>query len=171
MQVIPFTVVIFLLNKLIFWLFSDYRFSSYFRATSFNGFLVVSLIEGNIEYFVFLGMRNLTNLYAEQFVHKLFSLFVVFFLFIIIMFVFAGYFLLYYFYGKLFKYFLDNLFRISGSSWMMTLVFCVRPFLKGCIHSLMYENNEGQLILLGLLDLISFFLMAITQINSLNYKS
>ena len=86
-------------------------------------------------------MRNLTNLFAVSFIDKVFSIFVILFMFIVVFFTVAAYFLLYYFYEKLFKYFLDNLYRISGSVWMMALIYGLRPFLKGCIHSLMYENN------------------------------
>ena len=54
---------------------------------------------------------------------------------------------------------------------MMCVVYCLRPFLKGCIHSLMYEHNDAQLILLGLVDLFTFGVIVNQQINNNNYKS
>lgn len=115
LETVPFTICIFLLNKLIFSLTFNYSISQYFRAASLNGFLVVSLIEGNIKELVFYSMRNLQYLVAHNFAHKLYSLFLIMLLFVVVLFTFAGYFLLRYFYKKLFKYFLDNTYRIKGS--------------------------------------------------------
>ena len=170
-QVIPFTLLLFLLNKLLFRLLSHYPCSIYFRAASFNGFVIVSLLQGNIEYFVFLGMRNLTNMFAINFMDKLYSLFVIIFFFFVVIFTFAGYLLLKYFYKKLFKYFLDNLFRVSSAPWTMTLIYCIRPFLKGTIHGLMYETNELQLLLLGLVNLLTSLMMCLQQIKNQSFKS
>ena len=63
------------------------------------------------------------------------------------------------------------MFRIPGASWMMILIYCLRPFLKGTIHALMYENNELQLLFLGIIDLITFIIMVLQQINNTNFKS
>ena len=43
-QVVPVTLCIFGLIKLLFWLLYDYSISRVLRAVSFNGFLAVSLI-------------------------------------------------------------------------------------------------------------------------------
>lgn len=43
-QVIPVTLCIFGLFKLLFWLFYNYPISKYIRSLSFNGFLAISLI-------------------------------------------------------------------------------------------------------------------------------
>ena len=120
---------------------------------------------------MFLGMTNLTGYFSTNFIDKMFSVFVISFLLFIAIYAFSAYFLFHYFYRKLFKYFLDNLFRISGSSWMMMLIYCARPFLKGSIHGLLYENNELQLLLLGLVDLIIFMIICLQQILGQNFKS
>lgn len=171
LQAIPVALLIFLINKLLFHILFNYPSSIYFRSNSLYGYLFISIIEGNIEYLTFLAMRNFTHLFAERPVDKLYNLLIIVLFFFIVIFTFAGYLLLEYFYKRLFKYFLDNLFRMKRSSWMMMTVYCLRPFLKGCIHSLMYENNEIQLLLLGAVDLLTFVIMIVQQIKSQNYKS
>lgn len=158
-QIVPITLIGFLCIKGLFRVLYSYKISVYLRAISFYGFLGVSLIEGNIEYFVFLGMRNLNYLFAEEFIDKYYSIFVILFLFPIILYIPSSYFLLQYFYRKLLKYFLDNLFRIAGAPWIMMLSYCIRPFLRGCTHSLLYEHNTAQLSILALIDFMLFLMI------------
>lgn len=161
----------FLLIRILFRMLFNYSISSYLRPLSFAGCVFVSLLEGNIEYFVFLGARNLQYLFAEKFSDKLFSVFVISFLFIFVFYSFGSYFLLYYFYEKLFKYFLTNLFRIDGASWIMLCIYCTRPFISGCIHALLYHNHTLQLFLLGSLDLSVFFAINAVEMKTGIHKS
>jgi hypothetical protein len=61
---------------------------------------------------------------------------------------FAAYGIYYVSYGKLGRYFLNNLYRFPSSYVIMTFLYGVRPFLKGFTHALFYENNFLQLWLL-----------------------
>lgn len=56
-----------------------------------------------------------------------------------------SYFLYYCEYGKLARYFLANLFRFPSSYGLMIITYGIRPFLKGAIHGLLYENWEAQI--------------------------
>ena len=68
--------------------------------------------------------------------------------FLVIMATFASYGFYYYEYIKLAKYFLSNMFRFRTSYVLMTLMYGVRPFLKGAIHALLFEQWVVQLWLL-----------------------
>ena len=52
----------------------------------------------------------------------------------------ASYFLYYQEYGKLARYFLVNMFRFPSSYALMVILYGLRPFLKGTVHALMYNN-------------------------------
>lgn len=110
-------------------------------------------------------------MFAEIFTDKLYSVFVLIFLFPIILYAFSAYFLLRCEYKKLYKYFLDNMYRISGASWLMMILYCVRPFLRGCVHSLLYESNGTQLFLLAMIDFFTFLAISKWQIIKNIYKS
>ena len=159
-QVVIYTILLYFAIKILFKFIFNYKISSYLRPMSFNACIVVSLIEGNIEQFSFWGSRNFKYMFHNNFTEKIFSVFVAIFVYFVVFYTFAGYFLMRYQYGRLFRYFLNNMYRISGASWISSLIFCVRPFVAGCIHSLLYNDNSLQLFLLGLLDFIVFFIMA-----------
>ena len=76
-----------------------------------------------------------------RFTHKLYLAAFILGFFFVFLFAFAGFFLIHYCYGRLAKYFLDNVYRIKGAFSLMTLVYGVRPFLKGIIHALLSRHN------------------------------
>ena len=55
--------------------------------------------------------------------------------FLVLIVTFASYGFYYYEYIQLAKYFLTNMFRFRTSYILMTLMYGVRPFLKGAIHA------------------------------------
>ena len=117
---VPYIIILFIVvNKLFYCLF-NYEISQHIRIFSFWGFLLQMGLESNIEFFTFLGFRNFHTMMSFNFTHKVYLSLMIFFMFFVIIFAFGGYFLLYYFYGKLAKYFLDNLYRIEGAFFMMT---------------------------------------------------
>ena len=134
-MVVPFTFLMFvILNKIFFCLFNN-ELSKYLRIFSFWGFLFFMGMESNIEFFTFLGFRNFHTMFSLNISHKIYLSAVIFFMFFVILFAFAGFYMMHYFYGRLAKYFLDNLYRIKGAFTLMTYIYGVRPFLKGIIHS------------------------------------
>lgn len=160
---IPFTILtFFLLNRLFYCLFS-HPFSAYLRTFSFWGFLAQMLLEGNLEYFAFLAANNSKYMFVWSFPQKLHLVaFVVGFYFVFLGAV-GSFFLFAYFYKKLVKYFLTNLFRIPGSLMLMTYLYGLRPFIKGALHAYLSPYNEAQLISLALVELFTCILLVLSQ--------
>ena len=69
------------------------------------------------------------------------------------------------------RYFLVNMFRFPSSYCLMMLCFGVRPFLKGVIHALLYENWELQIYLLMSVEVIILVLTLYFQFNYDSHKS
>lgn len=90
-------------------------------------------------------------------------LFVLFFFFVV-----AGsigsFFLLYYSYQKLVKYFLVNTYRIKGALFIMTYIYGIRPFIKGLIHAYLYNYNSIQLASLASIEFFTFLLLIYTEL-------
>ena len=142
---VPYCLIVFFLLNRLFYCFFNYSVSQYVRIFSFWGFLYQMLIESNIEYFTFLAFRNFQTMFSFRFADKLYLVgFVLFFYFVA-----AGsigsYFLYKYFYSKLSKYFMTNVYRVKGAILIMTFIYGIRPFIKGIIHSNLYNYNTIQL--------------------------
>lgn len=146
---IPFSVIsTFLLNRLFYILF-DYSISICLRPYSFWAILIELLIQNNIQYFTFLGFRALAIPFSFQFASKWLLIFSVTFFFITTLLAFSSYAFYYGWYGKLARYFLVNMYRFPSSYALMIILYGVRPFLKGVIHSLFFNNVSLQLSLLA----------------------
>jgi hypothetical protein len=72
---------------------------------------------------------------------------------------FSSYAIYYSSYKKLARYFLANMYRFPTSYALMIILYGVRPFLKGSVHALFYENYVLQL---GLLIGIEVLMIIIT---------
>lgn len=68
-------------------------------------------------------------------------------------------------YKKLSKYFLDNLKNEDFSAFVMTILFGMRPFMRGALHSLVIEDTFLQLKLLSLTDFTVFLILAWTELQ------
>ena len=98
------------------------------------------LVMGNVQFFCFLGFRSLDTSFSFDLTCKcLVSL-----SFLMLFFVTLGSIMVYPYYyseyGKLARYFLNNMFRFQSSYILMALTYGVRPFLKGLIHAILYEH-------------------------------
>ena len=74
-------------------------------------------------------------------------------------------------YGKLAKYFLANMFRFKTSYILMTIAYGVRPFLKGSIHALMYNNWVAQVWMLMGTEISILLIILIFEFNFDNHRS
>ena len=73
------------------------------------------------------------------------------FMFVVILCTLCSYLAYYYQYGKLARYFLSNMYRFKSSYVLMTVVYGVKPFLKGAVHALFFEMWDLQIwFLLGI---------------------
>ena len=113
---------------------------------------------------MYLGFRNVHNFVLTVFLDKIYTVFSVILLFIFITYALCSYFLFSEFYGRFFRYFLCNLYRIKGSAFIMMSIYCLRPALQGLTHSILYNYWEYQLFILGLIDLLLFLTLSYYQI-------
>ena len=143
----------------------NYKISSYIRNYSFKGYLVLLLFDSNCEYFSFILARNSNLFFWETWTDKLFGIGVILFGFVFLLWGIFGFLCLYLLYGKLSKYFLENMFRFKSSIVFMTLCYAIRPMLKGFIHAFLYENGNTQLILLMTVELAFLLLMVFGQMK------
>lgn len=163
-------VFVFLLNRLFYLLF-NYQISILFRPYSFWGILFDLLIQNNIEFFTFLGFRALTIPFSFNFVSKWLLVLALIMFFLTVFCTFISYALLYFWYGKLTRYFLVNMYRFPSSYVLMIILYGVRPFLKGAVHALLHQNFLLQLQLLAGVELVMIITSLLFQFFFENYKN
>ena len=98
-------------------------------------------------------MRNFLTPFSFSVECKLLQTLMIAMFFLVLIATFASYGFYYYEYIQLAKYFLANMFRFRTSYILMTLMYGVRPFLKGAIHALLFEHWVVQLWLLLAVEL------------------
>ena len=96
------------------------------------------LIQGNIEFFAFLGFRALDVFFSFSIVSTFFKVFTVLFLLVVSGCALCSYWAYYSQYGKFGRYFLSNMYRFKSSYVLMTLAFGLRPFFKGLVHAMFF---------------------------------
>ena len=133
----------------VFYLLFNYEISSYLRPYSFLLILFEILIQNNLEYLTFIAFRDVSA--SFNFAIKMLLLMAIVMLFLVVLGATMSYFLYYIKYGKLAKYFLVNLFRFPSSYGLMLIMYGMRPFLKGAVHAILYEEWEVQIwVLMGI---------------------
>ena len=137
---VPATLIFVFLSNRIFYCLFNYSISSYLRPYSFLLILFELLIQNNIEFFTFLSFRATSLSGSLNFSIKMLCVLAIVMLFLVVIGMAGSYFIYYIQYGKLGKYFLVNLFRFPSSYALMLVMYGVRPFLKGAVHALLYEE-------------------------------
>ena len=130
-------VFVFLMNR-IFYLLFNYEISVLFRPYSFWLILVELVIMNNVEFLSFLAFRTFETPFSFDVTSKSIIASIILIYFLVFFFSFTSYRLYYGNYKKLAKYFLVNLYRFPKSYILMTILYGMRPFLKGCTHALLY---------------------------------
>jgi hypothetical protein len=162
---VPYCLVVFFLLNRLFYILFNYPISQHLRIFSFWGFLYQMIIEGNIEYLSFLGFRSFQTMFSATFLHKFYLVFSVVFFYFVMAGTISSYFLFYYFYGRLSKYFISNVYRINGAMAIMTYLYGVRPFIKGVIHAYLYNYNHIQLVSLSGVEFLTCLMLLIAEIR------
>ena len=156
----------------IFYLLFDYEISKYFRPYSFSLIAFEMLIQNNVEFFSFLGFRSLTKIsFAFNFISKLMINLGIVMMFLTVIGAVSSYFIYYYRYKKLAKYFLVNMFRFPSSYGLMIIVYGLQPFFKGAIHAILYENWYYQIWGLMGLEITIFLTVLIFEFIKGNHRS
>ena len=142
---VPATLLLVFVFYRLFYCLFNYQISIFVRPYSFLWILLEVLVQGNIEYFIFLALRNFLTPFSVDIESKLLQILVILMFFLVALTAFCSYSLYYYDYRKLAKYFLCNLFRFKSSYVLMTIMYGVRPLIKGTLHALLFEHWETQI--------------------------
>ena len=153
-----------------FYCLFDYEISKYLRPYSFRLILIELLVQGNLEYFTFLGFRALQVFFSYSLTSTLLQVFTVLFMLIVILVTICSYLGYYYQYGKYARYFLSNMYRFPFSYVLMTFVFGFRPFFKGAVHAFLFEQWTLQIWLLLGIELLMTFIVILFEVVADNHK-
>ena len=129
------------------------------------------LIQGNVEMFTFLALRNCLTPYSFDLPSKLLQVLMILMFFLVVLASYASYFLYYQEYRKLARYFLVNMFRFPSSYGLMVILYGLRPFLKGAVHALLYDNWELQVWLLFGVELAIWLTMLGFEFRNDSHRS
>ena len=163
-------MMVFLLNRMFYFLF-NYEVSKFLRVYSFWLVLVEILIQGNLEFFSFLGWRSFYVLFSFSLTCKAINAFVILFMFVVLLCSTTSYLFYHWVYGKMARYFINNMYRFQSSYILMVVCYGLRPFLKGCVHALFHDRWELQLWLLSGIELSTVLVMVLFKLVLDNYKS
>ena len=129
------------------------------------------LIQGNLEFFSFLGWRSFNALFSFNLTCKAINAFVILFMFVVLICSTTSYLFYHWVYGKMARYFINNMYRFQSSYILMVICYGLRPFLKGCVHALFHDRWELQLWLLSGIELSTVLVMLLFKLVLDNYKS
>ena len=163
-------IMVFLLNR-IFYLLFNYEISKYIRPYSFWLILLDLTFQNNIEFFTFLSFRAIFTMFSFNFSTKALNAFSIIFLFITFICMTSSYTIYYHRYRKLARYFLANMYRFPSSYVLMTIVYGVKPFLKGVVHALFYDQWVLQIWLLIGVEMTVVLIVIVFEIVLDNHKS
>lgn len=110
----PLTLGYFILSWMIFKMLFKHSVSSFFRVFSFPLFLWDMLYCDNVQYFTFLSFSSFSFMHFRAIADKCDSIFCLLFFFSLLMYCLYFYYSCRLSYGKLGKYFLENLYRIKS---------------------------------------------------------
>ena len=151
-------VIFFILNKIFYALF-NHRISKYLRMFSFWGYFSELAIQGNIEIFTFLALRQFILAFSFDIESKAYISLLIILFWIVVVFSIAGYYMYYYFYGPLSKYFLINNYRLKSAFTSNMIIYGMRPLVKGAVHSLCYHDYLLQISLLLTIELLTVIIL------------
>ena len=168
---LPFTLITVVLFNRLFRCLFHYEISKFLRFYSFWWVLMEILIQRNIEFFTFLGFRNFKTMFHFDIGSKLLVTLNLIMFFLTLITTFHSYFHYYGEYGRLAKYFLSNMFRFPSSYALMTIVYGLKPFTKGIIHAMLYEEWVVQVWLLLGVELLTVVIVLMFEFRNDNHRS
>ena len=168
---VPFILIlVFAFNKTFYMLF-NFEISYLFRPYSFWWIIFDLLFQSNIEFFTFLSIRNFQTFYTYDISDKGIMILTIMIFFLTFLSAFSSYLIYYAEYDKLAKYFLCNLFRFKSSYILMTIMYGVRPFMKGIVHATFYYHWELQIAVLISVEAFILILVLLFEFNYESHKS
>lgn len=158
------TISTFIFNRL-FYCFFNYKISLILQIYSLWLQLVVLLIVENVSMLVFLICSHFTHLFAFETLTYLLQGITVAIIGMMIVFGGCFYLLCTYLCGRLNRLFLKDLKNVQKSYYVMQYRFIFKPTLTSIIHMVFYSNPSIQLLLLSLIDLLSFAFLSFVQMK------
>lgn len=142
-------LLVYIVMRILFRILFKYKISLFIRKFSFVGFYFIIVADNNVEYISFISMRQAQILFSFAWIDKgnHYIWCISFFLFVF--YSVSIYFLLYYFYDNLSKYFVDNMSTVLTSFVYYSYIMGFRGLLVGSIHSILYKDFYTQMICLG----------------------
>jgi hypothetical protein len=168
---LPTLLLFVFLSNRVFYLLFNYRVSFLLRPYSFWAVILELALQSNIEYFTFLGMRALGIPFSFSFPSKWLFLLAVTMFFLVVFTAFISYALYYFWYGKLSRYFLLNMYRFPSSYLLMIFLYGIRPFMKGLAHAMFYSSFVSQLQVLAAIEVSMILLTLGFEVFIGNHKS
>ena len=155
----------------VFYLLFNHKISRFLRPFSFWLIIIDLTFQNNIQLFTFISFRAVNTMFSFNFSTKAFNAFSIIFLFLTFMCVVSSYTLYYHSYKKLARYFLSNMYRFPSSYALMTIIFGVKPFLKGLIHAVFYDQWVLQIWFLAGVELSIVGIVIVFEIVLDSHKS
>ncbi len=143
----------FLALKILFKAFFNYRISLIIREYSFNLFLFVMLMEGNLESFAYFLMYDLRELNSLDYFEKRMSILTVLVSVLFFLYIFLSYFIIKIVEKDNARYFFDNYHTNNYSIALMSSQMNVFSFFLGMCHIMLEKSYSSQLMVLFLLEI------------------
>jgi hypothetical protein len=160
-------VGMFLILRMLFFLLFKYRISIFFRQYSFWPYLVVILLDGNLQFASFLVGFELKWLFAHSISNKILTIWLLIIFFFIFTFSIGSYFFFRYFYDGLAKYFMESMGNSNSAAFYMLIHYGVRNILSGFLHSIDDQFYKSKIMAL-LLTEIAFLAFSIYSMSHKN---
>ena len=133
------SIIGFIVLYYLFGFLYKYSLSIYLREFSLWGFLLVGLIQPNIEYASFMFGNQMKMLFFKNLQMKILMMITILGFFVVFAFAICAYILYYYHYKKLAKYFVDDCYRIFISFLYYGVEIGFKAILLGFTHSFLFN--------------------------------
>jgi hypothetical protein len=144
-------ILIFLIFRFLFFFFINFKYSIVFRAFSLFGYLFLMFLEGNVSYFAYLFVSDLSLFYSLEWKHSALNFLTLLLIFIYSFFLICNNFIFLIFYKKLSRYLFINVHPIFKGATFLTVCMIKNSFI-GIMNSLLQDDFKTQISYLILLE-------------------
>ncbi len=147
----PLNILVFFAFRIIFFLFINFKCSIVFRSFSLFGYFFLMILEGNVSYFAYLFVSDLSLFYSFEWKHNAVNVFTLLLFFCYSFFLVSNNFIFLIFYEKLSRYLFTNILPSFKGANFLT-VFMIKNSLVGIVSSILQDNFINQISCLILLE-------------------
>ncbi len=132
-------LLMFFIFRILFFLFFKYKFSSFLRAYSLAGFLILMILEGNVSFFAYLFVFDIGFFYSLDFNHELLNVLTLIAFFLYFTFLSSSSIIFFIQYKKLAEHLFNNVHpHFQGVQFLTFIV--LKNALVGAINILLRKN-------------------------------